>query len=76
MPLTETRITLEGIVCIGCDCGVCISQAVKEIGLLPGVSHVRVDRLRSEMVIRHDSRDAVAEDFSKVMSAAGIEASG
>ncbi len=72
MATTETRIDLVDLVCPGCDCGTCVSESIREIGQIPGVNHVRVDRRRIQIVVRHDA-DGVSNDrLRAVVEAKGI----
>jgi hypothetical protein len=54
MPLTETRLDLVAFTCPGCDCGECLTGALREMEAISGVEHVRIDRMRTQIVVRHD----------------------
>ncbi|MGI9667218.1 MAG: heavy-metal-associated domain-containing protein [Acidimicrobiia bacterium] len=53
-PPTTLKIPVQALTCPGCDCGMCVGTAITSIDLLDGVSHVRVDRLRKQFVVRMD----------------------
>jgi cation transport ATPase len=49
--------------CAGCDCGACLSDAIRAVEGIDGVLHVRVDRTRTQLVVRYDPTTADAGEF-------------
>jgi copper chaperone CopZ len=72
MAITETRIGLVEFTCPGCDCGVCVSDSMREIAQINGVLHVRVDRRRTQIVVRHEHEDVSVNQLSDIVAARGI----
>ncbi len=75
MSSTETHITLTALACPGCDCGMCVSEAIEAIEQLPGVEHVRLDRPSIGIIVRYDAGAGSESDFRRVIATYGIELS-
>jgi copper chaperone CopZ len=73
MNIAETRIDLTAFTCPGCDCGECVTGALRDIGKVPGVDHVRVDRRRTQIVVRHDPFDVLPEQLHDIVRERGLE---
>lgn len=73
--IAETRIDLVSFACPGCDCGTCVTDSIQEIHRIPGVEHVRTDRRRVQIVVRHDSDDVSQEQLRNVVKTRGIKLS-
>lgn len=54
MPIEITHIAVDGLSCVECDCGACLSSAVAALKAIGGVVHVGVDRRGMTFVVRHD----------------------
>ncbi len=72
MPITETRIGLVGLTCPGCDCGSCVTESLRDIAKIDGVTHVRVDRLKTQIVVRHDHEDVQSDQITRLVESKGI----
>jgi len=72
MPITETRIGLIGLTCPGCDCGSCVTESIRDIAKIDGVIHVRVDRMKKQIVVRHDHEDVQSDQITRLVEAKGI----
>ncbi len=73
MSRSETRLEVVDFTCPGCDCGTCVTETVEEIGELSGVSHVRLDRRLTQIVVRHEAVDGFPVRFREIVLAHGIE---
>lgn len=54
MPIEVARIAVDGLSCLDCDCGACLTSAVAALKATDGVVHVGIDRRRLTFVVRHD----------------------
>ena len=63
MTPTVSHIPMSSFNCAGCDCGACLSDAVRAVEAIDGVLHVRVDRSRIRLVVRYDATMADADEF-------------
>ena len=72
MSPTVSHIPVSSFNCAGCDCGQCLGQAVSAIEQVEGVMHVRVDRTRTQLVIRYDASTADAATFLESIRAAKL----
>jgi copper chaperone CopZ len=75
MTIAETRIDLVSFKCDGCDCGACVADSMRAIHQIPGVDHVRTDRRRTQIVVRHDADGVRPTELREVFRARGIELS-
>jgi copper chaperone CopZ len=73
--IAETRIDVVSFACPGCDCGTCVTESIREIHRIPGVDHVRTDRRRTQIVVRHDSNHVSQEQLRDIVKARGIKLS-
>jgi len=73
MEIAETRINLAALTCPGCDCGECVTGALADIGALSGVDHVRVDRRRTQIVVRHVPDDVSPDQLHDIVEERGLE---
>ena len=73
MDIAETRIDLAALTCPGCDCGECVTGALRDIGEVAGVDHVRVDRRRTQIVVRHDPDDVEPSQLHVIVEERGLE---
>jgi copper chaperone CopZ len=73
MEITETRIDLAAFTCPGCDCGECVTGALRDIGEVSGVDHVRVDRRRTQIVVRHVPDDVSPGQLRDIVEERGLE---
>ncbi len=73
MTPTVSHIPVSSFNCAGCDCGSCLSDAVKAIQEVDGVLHVRVDRTRTSLVVRYDEGLADARQFVDRIRAAKLD---
>lgn len=73
MAIIESRIDLVDLICEGCDCGQCVSQSLEVIGRMHSVEHVRVDRLRTQIVVRHEQDGVSFEQLSSVVQSKGLQ---
>ena len=71
--IAETRIDLVSFTCEGCDCGECVGDSMRAIHQLPGVDHVRTDRRRTQIVVRHDADDVSPAELREIVRERGIE---
>ena len=76
MTIIESRIGLADLICDGCDCGQCVAQSLEELGGISGVRHVRVDRMRTQIVVRHDEGGVSLDQLSDVVKAKGLQITG
>ncbi len=76
MAITETRIGLVDLTCSGCDCGGCVTESLQEIARMHGVVHVRIDRRRTQIVVRHDHEEVSLRQISKVVETKGLGVNG
>jgi hypothetical protein len=76
MAIIESRIGLVDMVCEDCDCGECVSESMEELGGIAGVQHVRVDRLRTQIVIRHEEVGVSFDQLSSVVESKGLRIAG
>lgn len=73
MTINETRIGLTSLTCPGCDCGACVTLSIQEIAQTHGVVHVRIDRRRTEVVVRHEHDAVTPTQISTILESKGIE---
>ena len=73
MEIAETRIDLAALTCPGCECGECVTGALRDIGEVSGVDHVRVDRRRTQIVVRHVPDDDLPSKFRNIVEERGLE---
>jgi copper chaperone CopZ len=73
MPPTAEHIPVSSFNCPGCDCGSCLSDAVKAVSGLDGVLHVRVDRTRTSLVVRYDETTVGSAEFRKRIRKAKLD---
>jgi len=76
MAIVETRIDRVEFACRGCDCGTCVTDSIREIQRIYGVDSVRVDRGRSQIVVRHDPVGVSRDRLRSVVTAKGIRLTG
>lgn len=72
MTIDETRIGLAALTCPGCDCGACVTESIQEIGRTHGVVHVRVDRRRTQLVVRHEHDAVSTNQISAILESKGV----
>ena len=73
MEIAETRIDLVALTCPGCDCGECVTGALRDIGDMSGVDHVRVDRRQIQIVVRHDPDNVQRSQLHDIVEERGLE---
>lgn len=54
MRIEVTRIAIDGLSCLDCDCGACLTAAVAAVKAIDGVVFVGIDRGRLALVVRYD----------------------
>lgn len=70
--IAETRIDLASFTCANCDCGTCVTDSMTEIRQITGVAHVRTDRRRTQVVVRHDPDSVSSAELREIFRARGI----
>jgi copper chaperone CopZ len=73
MTIAETRIDLVSFTCDDCDCGACVTDSMRAIHQIPGVDHVRTDRRRTQIVVRHEADGVTPAELRQVFSSRGID---
>lgn len=73
MSPTTTRVALNALTCPGCECRMCISEATRCIESLDGVVHVRLDRRRQALVVRHDADLTDESSIRSCVSSTGLQ---
>lgn len=73
MSPTTTNVALSALTCPGCDCRMCLTEAVRCIESLEGVVHVRLDRRGQAFVVRHDPALADETSIRSCVSATGLQ---
>lgn len=71
-PIAE-HIPVKSFNCPGCDCGACLSDAVKAVSGMDGVLHVRVDRSRKSLVVRYDEAAVGVSEFRERIRQAKLD---